>query len=49
MTEDQLKLEPQGWLAETGYNSSYDSNIAVDGSTHERSNYIHNQLEEYAV
>ena len=40
MTEDQLEQETLSWLADVGYSSVYGPDIAVDGNTPERSNYI---------
>jgi len=40
MTEDQLEQETLSWLADVGYTSIYGPDIAVDGNTPERSNYI---------
>ncbi|MDO9268402.1 MAG: hypothetical protein Q7T96_04740 [Methylobacter sp.] len=40
ITEDQLEQEPLSWLADVGYTAVYGPDIAVDGNTPERSNYI---------
>jgi type I restriction enzyme R subunit len=40
MTEDQLEQETLSWLTDVGYTSIYGPDIAVDGNTPERSNYI---------
>ncbi|MDP1663681.1 MAG: hypothetical protein Q8L79_01035 [Methylobacter sp.] len=40
ITEDQLEQETLSWLADVGYTSIYGPDIAVDGNTPERSNYI---------
>ncbi|MFI3187132.1 MAG: type I restriction endonuclease [Methylococcaceae bacterium] len=40
MTEDQLEQETLSWLADVGYSSVYGPDIAVDGNTPERSNYV---------
>ncbi len=40
MTEDQLEQETLSWLAEVGYTHVYGPDIAVDGNSPERSNYI---------
>lgn len=40
MTEDQLGQETLGWLVDVGYTHVYGPDIAVDGNSPERSNYI---------
>lgn len=40
MTEDQLEQETLSWLAEVGYTPIYGIDIAVDGISPERSNYV---------
>jgi len=40
MTEDQLEREALGWLIEVGYSTLYGPDIAVDGDTPERSDYL---------
>ncbi|MDO9046885.1 MAG: type I restriction endonuclease subunit R [Methylobacter sp.] len=40
MTEDQLEQETLSWLADVGYTSVYGPDIALDGNTPERSNYV---------
>lgn len=40
MTEDQLEQESLSWLADVGYSHVYGPDIAVDGITPERSNYL---------
>ncbi|WP_332876173.1 type I restriction endonuclease subunit R [Massilia sp. S19_KUP03_FR1] len=40
MTEDQLEQETLAWLIDTGYSHVYGPDIAVDGGSPERSNYI---------
>lgn len=40
MTEDQLEQEVLGWLADVGYIHVYGPDIAVDGITPERRNYL---------
>lgn len=40
MTEDQLEQETLGWLNDVGYTHVYGPDIAVDGNSPERSNYI---------
>lgn len=40
MTEDQLEQEALGWLADAGYSHVYGPDIAVDGITPERSDYV---------
>ena len=40
MTEDQLEQETLSWLADVGYTPLYGIDIAVDGSSPERSNYV---------
>ena len=40
MTEDQLEQETLSWLSDVGYTRVYGPDIAVDGNTPERSNYI---------
>ncbi|MDD2466899.1 MAG: type I restriction endonuclease subunit R [Desulfobulbus sp.] len=40
MTEDQLEQETLCWLADVGYTPVYGPEIAVDGNTPERNNYI---------
>ncbi|MDO8312655.1 MAG: type I restriction endonuclease subunit R, partial [Sideroxyarcus sp.] len=39
MTEDQLEKETLSWLSDVGYRHIYGPDIAVDGTTPERSNY----------
>ncbi|MDO8767836.1 MAG: type I restriction endonuclease subunit R [Burkholderiaceae bacterium] len=39
MTEDQLEQETLSWLSDVGYRHVYGPDIAVDGSSPERSNY----------
>lgn len=40
ITEDQLEQEALGWLAEVGYSHLYGPDIAPDGDTPERANYL---------
>ena len=40
MTEDQLEQEALGWLADVGYTPLYGIDIAVDGISPERTNYV---------
>ncbi len=40
MTEDQLEQETLAWLADVGYTAVYGPDIALDGNTPERSNYV---------
>ena len=40
MTEDQLEQETLSWLADVGYTAVYGPDIALDGNTPERSNYV---------
>ena len=40
MTEDQLEQETLGWLAEVGYTHLYGPDIAPDGDSPERANYL---------
>lgn len=46
MTEDQLGQETLGWLVDVGYTHVYGPDIAVDGNSPERSNYIQEVLVE---
>ena len=45
MTEDQLEQETLGWLAEVGYTHLYGPDIAPDGDSPERANYLQVVLE----
>jgi type I restriction enzyme R subunit len=40
MTEDQLEQETLNWLTDVGYTAIYGPDIAVDGNSPERSNYV---------
>ena len=40
MTEDQLEQETLGWLAEAGYETLFGPNIAPDGESPERADYL---------
>ena len=40
MTENQLEQETLSWLADVGYTTVYGPDIALDGNTPERSNYV---------
>ncbi len=40
MTEDQLEQEALGWLAEVGYSHRYGPDIAPDGDSPERADYL---------
>jgi type I restriction enzyme R subunit len=40
MTEDQLEQETLSWLTDVGYTAIYGPDIAVDGNSPERSNYV---------
>ncbi len=45
MTEDQLEQETLGWLTEVGYTNLYGPDIAPDGDSPERANYLQVVLE----
>ena len=40
MTEDQLEQETLAWLSDTGYSHVYGPDVAVDGDSPERNNYM---------